>query len=139
MFETNDDVSLLCALSVLYTGPYSVAPSHFLDLVMACHQIVINTTMSTLVKTLNVFLMEATLVNRERAEGSDGVRPYFMSKICAELPIVPAFVLVFNAFVYPMAGLSGGVGRTLIIEHTILLQIPTSNIEHLTSLILLEN
>ena len=71
----------------------------------------INTAMSALVKTLNVFPKEATLVNRERVEGAYGVLPYFTSKLCAELPIAAAFPLVFSSFVYPMAGLSGGVGR----------------------------
>ncbi len=71
----------------------------------------INTAMSALVKTLNVFPKEATLVNRERVEGAYGVFPYFTSKLCAELPIAAAFPLVFSSFVYPMAGLSGGIGR----------------------------
>jgi len=72
---------------------------------------IVNTAMSALVKTLNVFPREASLVNRERAKGAYGVLPYFTSKICAELPLSAFFPLVFSSMVYPMAGLSAGLGR----------------------------
>lgn len=71
----------------------------------------INTAMTALVKTLNVFPKEATLVNRERVKGSYGVLPYFASKMVAELPLSAFFPLVFSSVVYPMAGLSGGLKR----------------------------
>eukprot|EP00171_Calliarthron_tuberculosum_P015937 IDg15937t1 len=71
----------------------------------------INTAMSALVKTLNVFPREATLVNRERVKGSYSVLPYFASKMAAELPLSAFFPLVFSSVVYPMAGLSAGLKK----------------------------
>ncbi len=71
----------------------------------------INTAMTALVKTLNVFPKEAVLVNRERAKGAYSVFPYFLSKLCAEMPLSAFFPLVFTGIVYPMAGLSGGLSR----------------------------
>lgn len=79
-----------------------------LGLLQVC---VINTAMSSLVKTLNVFPREATLVNRERSRGAYGVLEYFASKMCAEMPVSAFFPLVFSMSVYPMVGLSGGIAR----------------------------
>lgn len=71
----------------------------------------INCAMTALTKTLNVFPKEAVLVNRERTKGAYSVLPYFTSKLFAELPLSALFPLIFSGFVYPMAGLSGGLGR----------------------------
>ena len=71
----------------------------------------INEAMSALLKTLNLFPKEATLVNRERAEGASGVLPHFTSKLFAELPISARFSLVFSSFVHHVAVLSGGASR----------------------------
>lgn len=73
----------------------------------------INAAMTALVKTLNVFPSEGVLVNRERARGSYSVLQYFVSKLVAEMPVSAFFPLLFSATVYPMAGLSGGLGRIL--------------------------
>jgi hypothetical protein len=60
---------------------------------------------SALFKTLNMFPSEKNLVNAERAKGSYGVLPYFLSKIVAELPTTAAYPLLFSSIVYPMTGL----------------------------------
>lgn len=73
----------------------------------------INSAMTALIKTLNVFSKESTLVNRERARGSYSVLPYFISKLVAEMPISAFFPLVFSLTVYPMVQLSGGLARIL--------------------------
>eukprot|EP00173_Palmaria_palmata_P004296 Plantae.Rhodophyta-Palmaria_palmata.ctg555.p1 GENE.Plantae.Rhodophyta-Palmaria_palmata.ctg555~~Plantae.Rhodophyta-Palmaria_palmata.ctg555.p1 ORF type:complete len:384 (-),score=62.38 Plantae.Rhodophyta-Palmaria_palmata.ctg555:1248-2264(-) len=71
----------------------------------------INSSMSALVKTLQVFGSEREIVSRERARGAYNLFPYFSSKLMAELPISAIFPLVFSAIVYPMCGLSGGLAR----------------------------
>lgn len=73
----------------------------------------INTAMTALIKTLNVFPREGVLVNRERARGSYNVLQYFVSKLVAEMPVSAFFPLLFSLTVYPMAGLSGGLGKIL--------------------------
>ncbi len=47
----------------------------------------INTAMSSLVKTLNVFPRERTIVTRERGQQSYGILPYLSAKLAAELPV----------------------------------------------------
>lgn len=47
----------------------------------------INTAMSSLVKTLNVFPRERMIVNRERAQQSYSTLPYLTAKLVAELPV----------------------------------------------------
>ncbi|CDF41434.1 unnamed protein product, partial [Chondrus crispus] len=73
----------------------------------------INSAMTALVKTLNVFPRESVIVNRERARGSYSVLQYFVSKLIAEMPVSAFFPLVFSCTVYPMVGLSGGLNRIL--------------------------
>ncbi|PXF46733.1 ABC transporter G family member 7 [Gracilariopsis chorda] len=73
----------------------------------------INTAMTALVKTLNVFSKESVLVNRERVRGSYGVAQYFISKLLAEMPVSAFFPLVFSMTVYPMVRLSSGLGKIL--------------------------
>lgn len=73
----------------------------------------INTAMTALVKTLNVFPREGVLANRERARGSYNVVQYFISKLIAEMPVSAFFPLVFSLTVYPMVQLSGGLSRIL--------------------------
>lgn len=71
----------------------------------------INSAMTSLVKTLNVFPREGALVNRERVRRTYNVFEYLTSKLFAELPVGALFPLVFSSVVYPMARLSGGVSR----------------------------
>ena len=71
----------------------------------------INSAMTSLVKTINVFPREKQIVNRERVEGSYSVFPYFISKLLAELPVGAIFPIMFSSLLYPMAGLSGGAKR----------------------------
>lgn len=71
----------------------------------------INSAMSALVKTLQVFGSEREIVSREQARGAYNLFPYFSSKLMAELPISAIFPLAFSAIVYPMCGLSGGLAR----------------------------
>lgn len=47
----------------------------------------INTAMSSLVKTLNVFPRERTIVTRERGQQAYGILPYLSAKLAAELPV----------------------------------------------------
>lgn len=47
----------------------------------------INTAMASLVKTLNIFPRERTIVARERARGSYSILSYLSAKLAAELPV----------------------------------------------------
>ena len=67
--------------------------------------------MSSLVKCLNVFPKERTIVQRERAKSSYGVAPYFLSKLAAESPIGAFFPLLFASIIYPAAGLHPKLSR----------------------------
>jgi ABC-2 type transporter len=67
--------------------------------------------MSSLVKTLNVFPKERTIVTRERAKRAYDVLPYFGSKLAAELPIGALFPLLFGSLVYPATGLNASASR----------------------------
>eukprot|EP00270_Netrium_digitus_P009741 TRINITY_DN2981_c0_g1_i1.p1 TRINITY_DN2981_c0_g1~~TRINITY_DN2981_c0_g1_i1.p1 ORF type:complete len:753 (-),score=269.12 TRINITY_DN2981_c0_g1_i1:256-2514(-) len=73
--------------------------------------VAINTAMSSLTKTLNVFPKERLIVERERTKGSYAVAPYFASKLIAELPISALFPLGFGILVYPMTGLNKSLRR----------------------------
>ena len=73
----------------------------------------VNTAMSSLVKTLQLFPRERTVVQRERANGHYGVGPYFLAKLAAELPIGAVFPAIFGAAVYPACGLAPSVPRFL--------------------------
>ena len=64
----------------------------------------INTAMSSLVKTLNVFPTERVIVQRERAKGSYETLPYLSAKLAAELPMGALFPLAFGSLVYPLTG-----------------------------------
>ncbi|KAL4853430.1 ABC transporter G family member 7 [Chlorella vulgaris] len=66
----------------------------------------VGTAMSSLIKTLNVFTREKTLVGRERARSGYGVLPYLLSKLAAELPLGAAFPALFACLVYPATGLN---------------------------------
>jgi ABC-type multidrug transport system ATPase subunit len=66
----------------------------------------INAAMSSLVKTLNVFPRERTIVTRERSKKAYDVLPYFGAKLAAELPVGAVFPLLFGAVVYPLTGLN---------------------------------
>ncbi|KXZ53267.1 hypothetical protein GPECTOR_7g1161 [Gonium pectorale] len=71
----------------------------------------INTAMASLVKTLNIFPRERTIVARERARQSYGILPYLTAKLAAELPIGALFPLLFGAIVYPTCGLHPSATR----------------------------
>ncbi len=71
----------------------------------------INAAMSSLVKCLNVFPKERSIVQRERSKSSYGVAPYFCSKLAAESPIGAFFPLLFASIVYPAAGLHQKLSR----------------------------
>lgn len=67
----------------------------------------VGTAMSSLIKTLNVFPRERTIIARERGRSPYPVLPYFLSKLAAELPIGAVFPALFAALVYPTTGLRG--------------------------------
>lgn len=71
----------------------------------------INSAMTAMIKTLNVFPREGVLVNRERVRGSYSVLEYFSSKLIAEMPVSSFFPLLFSSILYPMVRLSGGAKR----------------------------
>ncbi|KAK9823842.1 hypothetical protein WJX72_005871 [[Myrmecia] bisecta] len=71
----------------------------------------INTAMSSLIKTLNVFPTERVIVERERTKKSYHVLPYFVSKLVAESPIGAMFPLLFASIVYPAARLNPSPAR----------------------------
>eukprot|EP00197_Chlamydomonas_leiostraca_P006364 CAMPEP_0202866206 /NCGR_PEP_ID=MMETSP1391-20130828/7260_1 /ASSEMBLY_ACC=CAM_ASM_000867 /TAXON_ID=1034604 /ORGANISM="Chlamydomonas leiostraca, Strain SAG 11-49" /LENGTH=699 /DNA_ID=CAMNT_0049546135 /DNA_START=95 /DNA_END=2194 /DNA_ORIENTATION=- len=73
----------------------------------------INTAMSSLIKTLNVFPRERTIVNRERAKHAYTTTPYLAAKLLAELPIGAVFPLLFGCVVYPLTGLNPDPRRFL--------------------------
>ncbi|CAG9467340.1 unnamed protein product [Pedinophyceae sp. YPF-701] len=73
----------------------------------------VNTAMSSLVKTLNVFPRERVIVTRERSKRAYAVAPYFLSKVAAELPVGALFPLAFGAVVYPLCGLNRSWKRLL--------------------------
>lgn len=66
----------------------------------------IGTAMTSLIKTLNVFPRERTIVQRERGRAAYPVISYFASKLAAELPVGSLFPMLFGAFVYPCTGLA---------------------------------
>ena len=66
----------------------------------------IGTAMTSLIKTLNVFPRERTIVQRERGRSAYPVISYFASKLAAELPIGSIFPMLFGAVVYPCTGLA---------------------------------
>jgi len=66
----------------------------------------VGTAMTSLIKTLNVFPRERTIVQRERSRASYPIFSYFASKLAAELPIGSVFPVMFGALVYPCTGLS---------------------------------
>lgn len=66
----------------------------------------IGTAMTSLIKTLNVFPRERTIVQRERGRAAYPVIAYFASKLAAELPVGSLFPMLFGAVVYPCTGLA---------------------------------
>lgn len=66
----------------------------------------VGTAMSSLIKTLNVFPQERTIIQRERGRSAYPVISYFASKLAAELPVGSIFPMLFGAIVYPCTGLS---------------------------------
>jgi hypothetical protein len=64
--------------------------------------------MSSLIKTITVFVKERFIVSRERSSGSGsyGAGAYFLSKLAAELPFTAIFPILFGCIMYPLAGLN---------------------------------
>lgn len=73
--------------------------------------VAINTAMSALTKTVNVFPKERQVVDRERAKNSYALGPYLLSKLIAEIPVGASFPLLFGSILYPMARLNPSLGR----------------------------
>lgn len=71
----------------------------------------INTAMSSLVKTLNVFPSEQTIVTRERAKKAYGVLPYLCAKILSDVPVGVLLSCTFGTMLYSLAGLNPSKGR----------------------------
>ncbi|GAB4820462.1 hypothetical protein N2152v2_007508 [Parachlorella kessleri] len=71
----------------------------------------VGTAMTSLIKTLNVFPSERTIVNRERSRQGYQLLPYLLSKLAAELPISAVFPAIFASAVYPATGLHPKVTR----------------------------
>lgn len=71
----------------------------------------VGTAMTSLIKTLNVFPRERTIVTRERARAAYPVLPYLLAKLAAELPIGAIFPALFGAVVYPATGLNPKMSR----------------------------
>ena len=72
--------------------------------------------MSSLIKTITVFIQERLIVTRERSNGkasSYGTGPYFLSKLAAELPVTALFPCLFGIVMYPLAGLQYNTGKFL--------------------------
>ena len=67
--------------------------------------------MTAMIKTLNVFPQERTIVTRERSRAAYPVFPYLVAKLAAELPIGAIFPAMFGAILYPSAGLNGKLSR----------------------------
>lgn len=70
----------------------------------------INAAMSSLVKTLQVFSRERSIIQRERlackADGKYSIATYLSAKLIAELPTSILFPVIFGSVVYPLCGLS---------------------------------
>jgi ABC-type multidrug transport system permease subunit len=61
--------------------------------------------------SLNVFLEERNLVNRERAGGAYRTSAYFMAKTFVEAPFFLLFPLIFATIAYWMIGLQPSAGH----------------------------
>lgn len=72
----------------------------------------VGTAMTSLIKTLNVFPNERTIVVRERSRAAYPVLPYLLAKLAAEVPVGAIFPAIFASIVYP-ATLRGGVPKFL--------------------------
>jgi ABC-type multidrug transport system ATPase subunit len=71
----------------------------------------VGVAMTAMIKTLNVFPQERTIVTRERARAAYPVFPYLVAKLAAELPIGAVFPAMFGAILYPSAGLNAKLSR----------------------------
>lgn len=71
----------------------------------------VGVAMTAMIKTLNVFPQERTIVTRERARAAYPVFPYLVAKLAAELPIGAIFPAMFGSILYPSAGLNAKLSR----------------------------
>ncbi|KAK4536284.1 hypothetical protein CDCA_CDCA08G2309 [Cyanidium caldarium] len=71
----------------------------------------VNTAMSALVKTLNIFPDERLIATKERARGMYYLPVYLVTKLVAEAPIASCFPLLFGMWTHKLCGLQGGDGR----------------------------
>lgn len=108
-----------------------------LTMVMMLDQVcAINTAMSSLIKTLNVFPTERVVVERERSKRSYAIAPYFVSKLVAESPIGAMFPLLFGSIVYPAAGLHQRASRYVIKQqHAIFTPVSVHNLAYVASIV----
>jgi len=73
--------------------------------------VAVNAAMTSMVKCLQLFSVERSVIDRERSVGAYGVGSYLAAKIAAELPTSALYPALFGALVYPSCGLSPGLGR----------------------------
>eukprot|EP01095_Lingulamoeba_sp_RSL-Kostka_P006419 TRINITY_DN200_c0_g1_i3.p1 TRINITY_DN200_c0_g1~~TRINITY_DN200_c0_g1_i3.p1 ORF type:complete len:633 (+),score=155.33 TRINITY_DN200_c0_g1_i3:30-1928(+) len=66
------------------------------------------------ISSLNLFLEERNLVNRERASGTYMTTAYYFSKVIVESPVLFLFPLMFGSIVYFSVGLINGLDHFLI-------------------------
>ncbi|CEM34861.1 unnamed protein product [Vitrella brassicaformis CCMP3155] len=96
--------------------------SHIQDRLGLLQVAAINGAMSSLIKTITVFVREREVVTREREAKLYRVTPYFIAKLAAELPIGAFFPCFFGAVMYPLAGLNPSFMRFLFFIATITLE-----------------
>jgi len=71
----------------------------------------VGVAMTAMIKTLNVFPQERTIVTRERSRAAYPVFPYLVAKLAAELPVGAIFPAMFGSILYPSAGLNAKISR----------------------------
>lgn len=95
----------------LFPLPRSGISCSSLSVALSYQVCVTNAAMLSLTKTVNIFPLEKTLIDRERAAHSFHALPYLLGKVLAELPVVSLPPLVFGSILYPMVGLEAGFKR----------------------------
>jgi ABC-type multidrug transport system permease subunit len=71
----------------------------------------VNTAMSALIKATTSFVTEKLIVQRERRRGLYPVVPYFLAKVCAEVPVTALYSCLGGALMYQLCGLNPAPGR----------------------------
>lgn len=73
----------------------------------------VNTAMSSLVKTVNIFPSEQTIVTRERSKKAYGVLPYLCGKILSDIPVGLLLSCTFGCVLYTLTGLNPAKDRAM--------------------------